>query len=82
MHPVTGWADAVRAAVQLQADYPRWRVRAVLRRDGPGVAAKRDGWGVCVVVGSPAEVRAALVDAEPLARWRHETASPARGGSS
>ena len=59
---MTGWADAVEAADRLQEEHPGWRVRAVPRRDGPGVAAVRNGSepGLCMVIGTEAEVRTAL----------------------
>jgi hypothetical protein len=57
---VIGWAEAVLAADRLQADYPGWHVRAVARRTGPGVAAQRDGHGLCLMMGSPGEVRELL----------------------
>ena len=59
---MTGWADAVRAADKLQEEHPGWQVRAVPRREGPGVAAVRDSSaaGLCMVIGTAAEVRAAL----------------------
>jgi hypothetical protein len=63
---MTGWADTVRAADKLQEEHPGWRVRAVPRRAGPGVAAVRDSSapGLCTVIGTAAEVRAVLT-AEP-----------------
>lgn len=57
---MTGWAAAVEGADELQEDHPDWRVRAVLRRDGPGVAAVRDGGGLCSVTGSVEEIRTVL----------------------
>jgi hypothetical protein len=60
---MTGWAAAVEGADKLQEEHPDWQVRAVPRRDGPGVAAVRDGGGLCSVTGSVEEVRAVLVAA-------------------
>ena len=59
---MTGWADAMQAAEKLQVEHPGWRVRAVPRRAGPGVAAVRDSSasGLCTVIGTAAEVRAVL----------------------
>lgn len=59
-----GWFEAVQEADRLQADYPGWRVRAVRRRTGPGVSAQRGGNGLCLVMGTPAEVRTVLASAE------------------
>lgn len=63
MLPLSAWAAAVEAAGKLQADYPQWQVRAVQRREGPGVTAQRDDGALCTVVGSAAEVRQALAAA-------------------
>jgi hypothetical protein len=61
-HATSGWADVVQAADELHEEHPGWRVRAVPRRAGPGVAAVRDSSapGLCMVIGTAAEVRAAL----------------------
>lgn len=60
---ITVWVPAQNAAARLSADYPGWDIQVVRRRNGVGIAARREGDGTCVVVGSEAEVRDALAAA-------------------
>jgi hypothetical protein len=57
---MTEWLIAAMCAEQLEADHPGWHVRPVRRRDGTGVEAIRDEDGLCALIGSASEVRAAL----------------------
>jgi hypothetical protein len=57
---VSDWMRAMQEAEQAKADFPRWWVRTVRRRDGAGIEAIRDERGLCSVTGSVAEVRAVL----------------------
>jgi hypothetical protein len=60
-----GWADALSAADDLRQQHPGWRVRAVRRRNGPGIEAVRGAGNPCSLTGTADEVRAGL-DEAPL----------------
>jgi hypothetical protein len=61
------WRQAARDAEQIGAEHPDWTVRPVRRHQGPGVEACRDPayGGVCVAIGTAAEVRAVLEHVPP-----------------
>ena len=67
-----GWYDAVRAADEMRRQHPGWRVRAVRRRNGPGIEAVRDAGNPCSLIGTADEVRAGL-DEAPLPKRERKT---------